>query len=681
MSARRRRGRPGGARPGTRLDFTACALANLLNGAMFGSWFPYVATVADSLKLSGLRLSYALLGLAVGLVIGAGSTTWLMRWVGPRPVLGVGLVIYTAGMALPGLARGWLTLAGALVVAATGNGFVDPSTNSLINGIEAATGRLLQPKLQAFLTAGGLTASIAAPIALRHHVSAHVYLGAVATLGVLLSLVVCVLLALGASAGRGQQRASAAPAAAMPMVRPLWFVVICLIALSGFIAEGVFGDWHGVFLTHETGAKLSAAALGYTVFAFSEFISRWLTDHLARRIGEHRVVLLSGALALLGAIAFVTAHSLQQGLVGAALIGAGVGPIVPLAFSAVEENASAIVGVTLVGYLGLTAGPPLIGFLIHAKGYRIALGALIVLAAVATLLSPALRPKLPVDKLSWGYGRTPLGRALVRLRVIADAAAQAGQAAARAADVRHPKVVGFTVEGGRVEVVPQAASALRRRRRLPGMLAYCELPGHLVALELVRLGPGPTRIVVWEAGRRGAHRRSRHTRVRLVSTSTAQMFERIEDAVARFLEALEVDWRETWTDRVAPELAAQPARLAELAETQRRRPVLLPFREIDAAHRPVIHGPDAAALQRGRARRATALALPVADGGLIVVQWVSLSRRAPAGPALFDSSEAGLEVRPFGADLGDRLAARLSRWEQPPWLGTHPVRRNRRFSS
>jgi hypothetical protein len=57
----------------------ALALVFLLNGLMFSSWFPYVATVKRELRLDVQALSYAFLGLPAGLVIGVVAARWLLR--------------------------------------------------------------------------------------------------------------------------------------------------------------------------------------------------------------------------------------------------------------------------------------------------------------------------------------------------------------------------------------------------------------------------------------------------------------------------------------------------------------------------------------------------------------------------------------------------------------------------
>jgi MFS family permease len=72
------------------------------------------------------------------------------------------------------------------------------------------------------------------------------------------------------------------------------------------------------------------------------------------------------------------------------MVGLGIANVVPILFSAAArvpgvEPGHAIAGVATVGYLGLLAGPPLIGVVADAVGLRLALGIVGALCAVLAL--------------------------------------------------------------------------------------------------------------------------------------------------------------------------------------------------------------------------------------------------------------------------------------------------------
>jgi MFS family permease len=168
-------------------------------------------------------------------------------------------------------------------------------------------------------------------------------------------------------------------------------LVIGVVA-ARFLGEGVFGDWHGVFLTEELGAPYGQAAFAYTLFALASVVSRLATPTLVRRVGRPCTAGGSGLVAFVGGMLFASAITREQALAAAVLLGIGIAPLVPLAMSAVEDDATGVTVVTLVGYLGLTVGPPVVGFIAHTAGLRPVLGVLAVLGGTAVLLAASTRP-------------------------------------------------------------------------------------------------------------------------------------------------------------------------------------------------------------------------------------------------------------------------------------------------
>jgi MFS family permease len=80
-------------------------------------------------------------------------------------------------------------------------------------------------------------------------------------------------------------------------------------------------------------------------------------------------------------------HQPWASLIGFACVGWGVSSLFPMAFSAAGNAKNVNQGVALaavatMGYTGFLIGPPVIGFVAHETGLRMALGLLVVLAFV-----------------------------------------------------------------------------------------------------------------------------------------------------------------------------------------------------------------------------------------------------------------------------------------------------------
>lgn len=362
-----------------------------LNGLMFAAWFPYVATVGQILGLEKSSLGLALFGLPAGLLMGVViSQRMIVRW-DARTTIAIGLLIYCAGMALPGLAWGQASLFVALLIPGFGNGVLDPAMHLEVNRFEHATGTQLQGYSTGIFSTGQVVASLLAPLALAAHVPPRLFLPGVAALGVLVATGVCWQLRRAASLpGVEQERSTRGGRRWRRRVAGL-----AVVAVAGFVTDGVWADWHGVFMVGDAGASLALAAFGFTAYQIASVASRFLYGPIVNRIGRFAVLLAAAAIALVGGLVVVTATTPAAGLIGAAVLGFGAGPVVPLAISACGRDERAVTYVTLCGYFALTAAPPAIGFLAEAVTLRTALWVLVGTAVVALVASKGLKREAP----------------------------------------------------------------------------------------------------------------------------------------------------------------------------------------------------------------------------------------------------------------------------------------------
>src|SRR3954447_4441466 len=113
---------------------TAVAAAFLIHATVSGTWAPRLPAIKQSLGLSDGELGTALVGLAIGLVVGtrvAGAP--IDRW-GSRPFMRAGFPLLAATLLLPGLGGSGLTLFLALLVLGVSSGALDVAMNA--QGIE-----------------------------------------------------------------------------------------------------------------------------------------------------------------------------------------------------------------------------------------------------------------------------------------------------------------------------------------------------------------------------------------------------------------------------------------------------------------------------------------------------------------------------------------------------------------
>ena len=167
-----------------------------------------------------------------------------------------------------------------------------------------------------------------------------------------------------------------------------------------YVSEGSVGEWGSLYLHQEKGAPESVAALVFAGFSVCSLVCRLTADRLRSAFGDVALSAAGATLAFVGMCAVLIASSWTVCLVGYALIGLGLGPIVPIAFS----RAGAIEGVNLakvtayvsfLAYAGLLFAPPSFGFFAEHFGLHASLSAvpvlLAILAALALLMGRLLK--------------------------------------------------------------------------------------------------------------------------------------------------------------------------------------------------------------------------------------------------------------------------------------------------
>jgi predicted MFS family arabinose efflux permease len=167
-------------------------------------------------------------------------------------------------------------------------------------------------------------------------------------------------------------------------------LLIGLLIFAGMSAEGVMFDWSVLYLTQEVGTTQEFAAMGYAAFAGAMALARFGGDALRSRFPERQLLRAGAALTALAMSVLLLSGDPLLSIVGYALIGAGLAPVVPILFNAASRvpgssPAAAIAAVSSIGYAGFLLGPPLIGGIAHVASLTTAM-AVVVAAALALAL-------------------------------------------------------------------------------------------------------------------------------------------------------------------------------------------------------------------------------------------------------------------------------------------------------
>jgi fucose permease len=118
--------------------------------------------------------------------------------------------------------------------------------------------------------------------------------------------------------------------------------------------------------------------------------ARFGGDFLRARFSEKLLLRSSATLTAVAMAVVLLSASSTVALIGYALIGAGLAPIVPILFNAASRvpgssSAAAIAAVSSIGYSGFLIGPPLIGVIAHHWSLTAALGVVVVAAGALAI--------------------------------------------------------------------------------------------------------------------------------------------------------------------------------------------------------------------------------------------------------------------------------------------------------
>ncbi|WP_235498002.1 MULTISPECIES: MFS transporter [unclassified Frankia] len=406
----------------------ATMVTHFVLALVLAAWAPRIPQVRSDLGLSDGELGLALLGGPVGALATLWAAGALVRRLGSRRMVVASLGGYCVAGTLLAVVSGVASLFAVLAVWCALSGALDIASNAQAAMIEELFGRRIMMTVHAAWTGGalvgaGLGAGAAAldlPLGLQTAL-----LGA-AGLAAALPATRWMLdgdhaVAAPRASPRGHRR-SAELRASVRWVVP--FVPLCVVAFASFLGEGIAADWSAVYLTDVTGASPGLAGVGLVAYMTCMLGVRLVGDRVVEAHGVRRTIrplaLAAGVVFACALVLGGTAAGTALGIVGFAVLGAGLACVVPAAFSEAGRRATragapagpAIALVGSLGYAGWLAGPPLIGGVAELVGLRTTMWAVVgltcAIAALTGVLATASSPT-PPDSLARPDSPVPPG--------------------------------------------------------------------------------------------------------------------------------------------------------------------------------------------------------------------------------------------------------------------------------
>ena len=420
-----------------------------VESVVLGNWIPRIPEVKAALGLSDSMLGLCLLAMPLGSFLGLALAGRLIERLGLRDGCRFALPLWALLFMLPAFSRTPWALAATLLVAGLSIALVEVAMNTKADRIEAGVGRRIMSRCHGFWSLGSMTgAGLGAGLA-HAGVPLALHFALVMPPLALLGWVIASRLPPdevpvparregaaegvvegaeggaedGAEGGEGSVEGGAAEGAdrgdaasgagrvgeagiagAMDGEAPLFrlpsraILLLCAMPLGSSVVEGAFIDWSAVFMRSVLDAPPLVIGVAYAFFSSVMAVTRLSGDAIADRVGDLAVVRCSGLAATLGIALFALAPSVPLAFLGAALAGAGVAIVYPLAVTAAARRpgrspADNVAALTMVSFSAFLLAPPLIGFLSDALGLRAALALLAPVAFTTVLLAGELTPE------------------------------------------------------------------------------------------------------------------------------------------------------------------------------------------------------------------------------------------------------------------------------------------------
>ena len=380
---------------------------------VLGQWIPRIPDIKATLALSDASLGLALLTMPLGTLLGFAVAGRLIQITGLRLACRVFLPLWALSFIGPALAQDFLQLCVSLVISGLAIGMIETAMNTEAARIESNYGKRLMSRCHGFWSLGTMIGALSGGLLAQAGVSVTVHfliaMPLIAIGGYLAASALPVLVKMPIDAAV-PDTASALPAATansasaetlenqeeqksrLITLPRRAIVLLCVMPLGIMMVEGAFIDWSAVFMRDVMGAEPLTIAIIYSAFSMVMAVVRLSGDALATRFGETVIVRVSGLASTLGICLFALASTVPMAFVAAALSGAGVAIVFPLAVTAAAKRpgrtaAENVAALNMIAFSAFLVSPPIIGFLSEAFSLRFALLCLAPFAFLTFLLA------------------------------------------------------------------------------------------------------------------------------------------------------------------------------------------------------------------------------------------------------------------------------------------------------
>ena len=367
------------------------------SGFLFASWLSRIPDVKQLLDIGTGTLSFLLLALACGSLVGLPITGRVADKIGTKNTARIGAAAGIVGLLITcfsiTFSQDLVVPIVALVLVGFGIGMWDVAQNLEGTIIEQKLGKAIMPWFHAAFSGGTLLGALIGSQATRLQIPLSIHLIVIAVITALVLLwgtnkfIAAEVVEHKNAEGQKIKQKSA-------WTEPRTLLIGVMVLAAAF-TEGTANDWIAVAFVDGHGTTATQGVFGLSAFLLFMTAGRVLGSMALNKFGRVLVLRVLFAAALIGSLLFVFGGPVGA-YFGAAIWGLGASLGFPVGMSAASDDpkraAARISVVSTIGYCAFLAGPPLVGFLGEEVGILMALLAVGAISALAFILVPVAKP-------------------------------------------------------------------------------------------------------------------------------------------------------------------------------------------------------------------------------------------------------------------------------------------------
>ncbi|MDF0693859.1 MFS transporter [Aquirufa ecclesiirivi] len=365
----------------------AISVLFLVCGLNFASWATRIPDFKDFLSLSDAELGSILMGLPIGSMVSLPLAGWLIARYNSKIICLLSVVLYIIILpALTYISTSLFLFIGLFSFGMAGD-LLNISMNTQVVALEKMTNKKIMSSFHAIFSIGLMLGSLLGGYLVKKNISLehHFYLIAICNVVSIIGVYQALL-----TDSKNLEQENEVVKAKFKINN--YLLILSFIAFCGMLCEGAMADWISLYFKSIPNLEGYPFTIGFSSFAFSMVIGRFLGDWAAQHISIRNILMFNGILIALGMSITVLFMNVNVLILGCFITGLGISTIVPMIYSQAGNTrdtspAMAIAAVSTIAYIGFMLGPVVIGFLSEYFGLQRALVLLIMLGVLASGIS------------------------------------------------------------------------------------------------------------------------------------------------------------------------------------------------------------------------------------------------------------------------------------------------------